>query len=256
MSESTPADASPVADSPQRWFLRGTAVGLLLMASINALSYFVRSADWSSLVGQPKSLQESVGFPFMVWEAGNTYGGMFADYPKLGLNILIAVAIGSVIGSIAAHKTEFLNRMIQDFQAEATERQHQPIQFSLRSLMIATTIAAVVATLARHFAARPETLIAIYALGPVCLVATAMLPRRLSWQKRVWIIIPATLTLIAVAISVGNAMNMEFDKVLMGIFLCWTPQSALAAIGLTVSLVVSQARQRSNIVPGSQHAAS
>jgi hypothetical protein len=70
-----------------------------------------------------------------------------------------------------------------------------------------------------------------------------MLPRRLSWQKRVVIIIPATLTLIAVAIAVGNAMSMEFDKVLMGIFLCWTPQSALAAIGLTATILITQARQ-------------
>jgi hypothetical protein len=85
---------------------------------------------------------------------------------------------------------------------------------------------------------------AIYGLGPLLLVAIAMLPRRLSWQKRVVIIIPATLTLIAVAIAVGSAMEMEFDKVLMGIFLCWTPQSALAAIGLTATLLVAQARNR------------
>jgi hypothetical protein len=241
-----PTDNTYVADPPRRWFVRGTAVGLLLLASINALSYFFRSADWGGLVGQPTSSKESVGFPFTVWEAGNTYGGMFADYPNMGWNILVAVAIGSIIGWFAARHTEFLNRLIEEMmQGEASRHQHQPIQFSLRGLLIATTIAAVASTLARSFAARPETLIAIYALGPTTLVAIAMLPHRLSWQKRVMVIIPATLTLIAIAIAVGNAMSMEFDKVLMGIFLCWTPQSALAAIGLTSTILITQARQTS-----------
>jgi hypothetical protein len=245
MNDPDLADALALAGSPKRWFLRGTAIGMLLMASVNALSYFFRSADWAGLVGQPTKAQESVGFPFKIWEAGNTYGGMFADYQNLGLNILIAALIGAIIGSIAAHQTEFLNRMVTEMQGEATRHQHQPIQFSLRGLLIATTVVAVAATLARNFAARPETLIAIYALGPLALVAIAMLPRRLSWQKRVVIIIPATLTLIAVAIAVGNAMSMEFDKVLLGIFLCWTPQSALAAVGLTATILITQARQPS-----------
>jgi hypothetical protein len=217
---------------------------MLLMAAVNAISYFFRSADWSSLVGQPKSLQESIGFPFVVWEAGNTYGGMFANYPMMGVNILVAALFGSAIGFVAARKTNFLNRLIQEMQEETSKHKHQPIQFSLQGLLIATTIAAVLAMLARQFAARPETLMAIYGLGPLLLVAIAMLPRRLSWQKRVMIIIPATLTLIAVAIAVGNAMGMEFDKVLMGIFICWTPQSALAAVGLTATLLLAQARQR------------
>jgi hypothetical protein len=221
---------------------------MLLMASINALSYFFRSSHWGSLVGRPKSFQESIGFPFQVWEAGNTYGGMFVDYPILGLNILVALAVGSIVGWITARNTDFLNRLIGQMQGVATTRKSQPIQFSLRGLMIATTIAAVVAMIARHYAARSETLVAIYALGPAVLVAIAMLPRRLSWQKRVVIIVPATYAMIAAAIAVGTAIQVEFDQVLMGIFLCWTPQSALAAIGLTGSLLYAQARQSSKMV--------
>ena len=37
-----------------------------------------------------------------------------------------------------------------------------------------------------------------------------------------------------------GGMGMEFDKVLMGIFLCWTPQSALAAVGLILAILISQ----------------
>lgn len=239
-------DGQPYADPPRRWFIRGTAVGMLLMASVNAISYFFRSGDWSSLVGRPQSLDESVGFPFKVWEAGNTYEGMYADYPMMGMNILVAAAVGSILGWLTARKTDFLNGLIQDMQEGWTPHRHQSVQFSLRGLMVATLIAAVVATFARHYAARPETLIAIYTLGPAMLVAIAMLPRRLSWKTRVVIIIPAAYSLIAAAIAVGNALGMEFDKVLMGIFLCWTPQSALAAVGLTASLLYAQVRRRTS----------
>ncbi len=214
-------------------------MGLLTLAAINAISYFFRSSDWSSLIGKSKSLNESVGFPWKVWEAGNTYGGMYADYPSMGLNILFATVVGSVIGVIAAMKRDMLNRLIEDLDDGSVTRTAQPVQFSLQSLMIATTVAAVFATVASKLAVHPETLIAIYVLGPICLVAVAMLPRRISWQRRVAIITPATLSLIAVAIAVGHGLGMEFDKVLMGIFLCWTPQSALAALALTGYLFVS-----------------
>ena len=238
-------DAQPATtDSPIRWYFRGMAVGLLLMGSANAISYFFRSADWGSLIGETGRLRESVGFPWKVWEAGNTYGGMFADYPMMGLNILVASGVGSLLGIWAASKTTTLNRLIDGMKLETSGREHQPIQFSLRGLMVATLIAAVVAMLARRFAARPQTLIAIYCLGPTTLVAIAMLPRRLSWQKRIMILVPAAYALIGTAIAVGFAMGMEFDKVLMGIFLCWTPQSALAAVALTTSIFYSQYRQR------------
>ena len=235
--EEAKLDSSPRNDPPIRWFLRGTAVGMLLMAAVNALSYFFRSADWSSLVQPNLHSEESIGFPFVVWEAGNTYSGMFADYPSLGLNVLFAAAVGSVLGWYTMRKTEFLNGLLTQMENEAKDREPQPIQFSLRGLMIATTVIAVAAMLARNFAARPETPIAIYVFGPLLLVVVAMLPRNLSWEKRVALIIPATLLLIAVAIAVGTVMNMEFDKVLMGVFLSWTPQSALAAVGLTAYLL-------------------
>ena len=80
------------------------------------------------------------------------------------------------------------------------------------------------------------TLIAIYALGPSCLVGIAMIPKKLRWQTRVAIIIPVTLCLIFIAVAVGFRLRIDFDRVLLGIFLCWVPQSAFAAIGLTMWL--------------------
>ncbi len=246
MDKLTRADAlgisndSPFQDSAIRWFVRGLAIGMLIVAAINAISYFLRSSDWGGLVGPPRGYVESLGFPLVIWEGGNTYGGMFVDYANLGWNVMFAVGVGSVIGFFVARRANFLNRLIQQLQSASVDRQHQPIQFSLLGMMIATAVIAIAATIARKYAARPETLVAIYALGPLVLVAMAMLPQRLAWQKRVMIIIPATFTLIAVAIAVGIALGMEFDKVMMGIFLCWTPQSVLAAVGLTVWVLVVQ----------------
>jgi hypothetical protein len=239
----------PINDTPLRWFIRGTALGMLVMGSVNAVSYFFRSSSWGSLVGRPTAWKESIGFPFKVWEAGNTYGGLFADYWMLALNVLAAAALGSLLGIWSARHTTDLNRWVEGLMPSAEPHDERPVQFSLRGLMIATGIAAVVATVARNFAARPETLIAIYALGPASLVAIAMLPRKLSWQKRVMIIVPAAYAMIAAAIAVGIGLGMDFDKVLMGIFLCWTPQSALAAVGLTTAIFVSQAYRESKIAP-------
>ncbi len=232
-----------------RWFVRGTAVGVLLMAAANALSYFFRSANWDSLTKPVRSTtlgDEWIGFPFIVWQSGNSYGGMFVDYPMLGLNMLVAACIGAVIGAITVYFSQPLNKMVATFASESGSASNEPFQFTLLSLMVSTAIAALVAMLAKNFASRPETLIVIYLLGPAILVAVAMLPRRLSWQKRVVIIIPITLCLIAVAIAVGLSLGMEFDKVLMGIFLCWVPQSALAAVGLTAWLVLGYFRDVAN----------
>ncbi len=236
----------PFQDSPARWWVRGTAVGMLIMAAVNAGSYFVRSADWNGLVSRSMSSQESLGFPWVIWENGNTYGGMFVDYPNLGLNILFAFGVSAFVGLWAARRSDRFNDLIQALQRQGGSREHPPIQFSLRGLMVATAIIAIVAMLARNYAARPETLIAIYAFGPLVLVVIAMLPSRVSWQKRVMIIVPATFALIAVAIVVGVALGMEFDKVMMGIFLCWTPQSVMAAVGLTAWVLYGEAKNGSS----------
>ena len=246
-SDNLAAFETSLAGSRARWFLRGTAVGLLLLASINALSFFVRSADWTSLVGPPRSNDASIGFPLVVWESGNQYGGLFADYPNLAWNVLVAALVGSVIGAVAAARTDVLNGLIDSIQNAASSTSPDsdrsaasPIQFSLQGLMIMTTVVAVAVAVVSKMAANPTTLIAIYALGPLGLVALAMIPRHLTWQHRVVLLVPITFGLIAVAILVGQSLGMEFDKVLMGIFLCWTPQSALAAIMLTTWIFITK----------------
>ena len=117
----------------------------------------------------------------------------------------------------------------------------------MRGLLLATLVVAVIAALAREMiVARPEVLGAIYLFGPAFLVSLAMIPRRIPWQQRVVLLMPAALMLIAAAIRVGFALGMELDKVLMGISVCWVPQSALAAIFLTLGILIFYYRRLSN----------
>ncbi|TWU47879.1 hypothetical protein [Rubripirellula reticaptiva] len=254
-NESVLAD---VRASAGRWFMRGLAIGMLLMAAVNALSYFFRSSDWSGLVGRPATLNSAIGFPWQVWEAGNTYGGMFADYRAMGLNIASAAVVGCVIGAFAVWQRDFLNDAVDgamvvdpgDAKLNSNASSHSgnsqklaPVQFSLRGLMIVTTMAAIASTVVSRLAVHPITLVTIYAIGPATLVGLAMIPHRWSWQRRVVLLIPITFSLIAIALFVGHSLQMEFDQVLMGIFLSWTPQSAVAATALAAFLLAGQHRE-------------
>ena len=151
----------------------------------------------------------------------------------------------AVCGAVTLTQMRWLNRMVAEIEAEMSGRADRRFQFSLRGLLLATLVAGLVAAIARQLAARPEVLAAIYLFGPFLLVLLAMLPRGISWQQRVGLLTPATLVLIAVAVAVGNAIGLEFDRVLLGISVCWIPQSALAAVIITVATLAVYYRRLS-----------
>jgi hypothetical protein len=230
-------DVLPIVSS-KLWFVRGFAVCMLLFAAINAGSYFVRTSDWSNLVLPGRGTAESLGFPLVMWEKGNLYGGFFVDYVSLGWNVLVGAIVSTIVGLLVVSRSDFLNELAR--RLEPTEHEAgSAVQFSIRGMMATTLVVAVAVALAKNFAARSETLVAIYAAGPVVLVAIAMLPRNLAWEKRVAILVPTAILMMAVAIVVGAALKMEFDKVLFGIFICWTPQSALAALAVSIGLLAT-----------------
>ncbi len=139
---------SPAPEAPAKWFARGCAAGILIMASLNAVSYFLRSSAWNTLIGTRSDPNESIGFPWEMWEGGNSYAGMYVDYPVLGLNALSGLLVGVVVGGLFASQAARLNRMLgrehfaQQRSAEPSD-EHRRIQFSLRGLMVATSIIAV-----------------------------------------------------------------------------------------------------------------
>lgn len=230
--------------SRSHWFLRGMMVGILLTGALNAASYFFRSERLGDLLGSSPWRAESLGFPMQLWEKGNSYGGYFVDYPALLVNATCAAALGTALGTAAILFHTRLNRLVARFASPAAAQQGN-LQFSLRGLMLTTAVAALMAAVARQLlAGRSEVLGAVYLFGPWILVGIALLPRRIAWQQRVVFLIPMTLLMVVSAIVVGATLTppVPFDKVLTGIFVCWTPQAVVAATGISLLVVTFAGR--------------
>lgn len=246
----------PLSASPAKWFARGCTVGVLIIGAANALSYFFRSDGLGNLLGLHPNRIEAIGFPLEIWERGNDYNGYFVDYQSVIANMLAGVVFSSMLGLWAARSIAWLNHMAQRFEMEFENAEENiPFQFSLRGLLGATALVAVIAGLWQaSAAARPELLGSILLLGPVVLVVTAMVPRNIPWQQRVAIIIPSTFALIAAAIAIGGTLvrPLEFDQVLLGVFVCWTPQTVVAAIGITTAILWQEHRRHHSIQSGTR----
>lgn len=227
-------------DTMVAWVFRGVAVGVLVLGAANALSFFFRSEGWGSLLGNLQPYDEAIGFPLAVWEESGGYGGHLLNKQAFAINAAFGLGLGLLIGAIAGWKKKTLNRLMNRFAGGG--HSDTQLQFSLRGLMITTVLAAVATAAVSSMTPRPAYLAAVYALGPAALVGIAFLPRRISWQRRVAIIIPATVVLIAITITMGNALSVPFDKVMMGVFICWTPQTAIAAILITTWIMLREYR--------------
>lgn len=243
-SQSTIADASPgefAPTSPARWFARAFTVGLLMVGGANAVSYFFRSDGLGNLLGTHPGRHEAIGFPVEIWEQGNAYAGFFVDYGAVLVNFAAAAALGCLLGAIALRLTPFFNDIEARVIAEMEGRERNHFQFSMRGLIGATVVASLIAALWRSsLAARPEVLGAIYLLGPGVLVATALLPRNIPWQQRVAILVPLAAMTIGAALTIGSSLPspLDFDQVLLGVFVCWTPQSIAGAVLLTAAILI------------------
>jgi hypothetical protein len=234
-----------ISTTPRQWFWRGFLVGVLLIATLNAVSYFVRSEHFGNLLGTTPEHRQALGFPFEIWESGNHYGGFFVDYRMLFLNGTVAAAVGLACGLTVLGFQDPLTRMVRDLE---TPREASPggrMQISLGGLMLAILAAAILATIARHAVARrPMALAMIYLLGPWVLILIAFLPLRITWQARVMILVPAAGLMMGGAIWIGGSLepSLEFDRILLAISVCWIPQTVIAALGLTAWLLLSYAR--------------
>lgn len=227
-------------------------LGGLLIAALNALSFFVRTGGWGTLLGQVIQADEAIGFPWLLWRDGFNYGGLFVELTGLFLNSLVGALVGTIFGLVAVTQTKWLNHMVEDIELRYTIQNDRRLQFSIRGLFVAMAISGVFITFARHIAPQPEVLFFIYLCGPTLLVILAMLPRRISWQQRVTLLTPIAITLIGVAIFVGIQMKMEFERVLMGIFVCWVPQSVFTAMLLTTGTLTMYYRRSDDSPRGSR----
>ncbi len=232
--------SSSIVTTPSRWFVRGFLVGILITGSLTAVSYFFRSERGGNLLGTTPEHYEALGFPCTLWETGNMYGGVFVDLRSLLVDASFGVAVGAVCGLATLAFRGRLNELVERLDKAVTVGGHGRLQFSLRGLLAVSGLAALAAAGAHYaLAGHPAVLGIIYWLGPWILVLIAFLPMGLSWQERVVVLVPTALLLMLAAVGVGMSLKppLEFDKVLMYIFICWTPQSVLVAIALSLGLI-------------------
>ena len=186
-------------------------------------------------------MPQALGFPFEIWRFGNVYkNGALINNPAIATNAVLAIALGVCLGIGLASFSNWLNRFA-DFMIELESKNVKPItwQFSTGGLLSFTSIVAASFALARSaMGATPELLAGIYMLGPLSLVLMAMVPRGLSWQQRVILLAPSTVMLIGFAMVTGVRQGLPFEHVMMGIFVCWVPQTVCAAAILILWLAV------------------
>ena len=224
----------------RRWFLRGFVAGILIFAAITSLSYFQRSDDWGDLLGGHPNRGEAMGFPVQVWEKGNPYGGYFVYPAGMLINGSLSLLTGLICGGLTTLFCRPLNRLVTNL-ANRQAKQIENFQFSIRGLLWFTCLFALLLAACRQMLTpSPRVLGSIYLLGPWILVSIALLPQRIAVEQRTWILTISAALLIAAAIVVGAALPLAvpFEKVLLGIYICWTPQSAVAALLLVIATLM------------------
>ena len=264
MNASTRLKELGVGSSGWHWFGRGFLVGVMILAAANATSYFFRSDGVSNLIGLTRDQNERIGFPLEVWQRGKSYGRYVVNFNAFFINALVGASLGVLLGGLATTRRTWLNRMllqgIQNDPAFAdrpeVERSvnspaitsdvgaaQEPTsdirtnQFSMGGLLLCTAMVAGVIAAAMKIGPDPKVLAAVYFFAPVVTVVVAMVPPNFSWQIRCVVLLALCATAIGVAISVGGGLGFQFDEVLMGIFICWTPQGVVGALALLTWLI-------------------
>ena len=233
-----------IGTSAAHWFARGLMGGFLLMAAINAMSFFFRSGGFGSLMGYDPLPTEAIGFPMEIWNDSKSYRGFIVDYRAMGINLLFAFVPGILFGAIGVWFRDGFNRHIREFEQKEANSKRPSFQFSTQTLMILTTVAALAVAALSSWRESRITLGAIYLLGPVTLITLAMLPDSIRWYWRALLLVIVAKAMIGIAIVSAMSLGIPFDRVMFGIFVSWVPQSVFAAFAITVGLVWQTARQR------------
>ena len=211
------------------------------MAAVNAVSYFVRSGGFGSTLGYSLP-NEAIGFPLEIWNDSKSYRGFIVDYRAMGINVLFALIPGVIFGLIGVWLKDGFNRHLQKFETDEANAKQLSFQFSTKTLLIITTVAAFAGAALSTWRESRITLVAIYLWGPVVLIALAMLPDSIRWYWRAALLVVVAAATIGIAITCALSLGIPFDRVMFGIFVSWVPQSVFAAFPITVWLIIQSYR--------------
>ena len=229
---------SKIGTSSFHWFGRGLIGGVLLVAAANAASYFFRTPGIADLLGPDQNLVEALGFPFEIWQEDKIYfGRMFIDYSMVAFNLLVGLALGAVFGVVALSLKPLFNNWVAEFETDQPAKRGIQYKFSIKSMMIMTSVVAMLVAALTTWNGTKQVLIAIYFLGPLGLILIAMSPSKLHWHHRIVMLVILAAVMIGVAVTTGIQLKVPLDRVMLGIFVSWTPQSAFAAFLIVAGLI-------------------
>jgi hypothetical protein len=227
-----------IGTSAAHWFARGLMGGFLLMAAVNAVSYFFRTGGFGTLLGYEPMPTEAIGFPMEIWNETKTYRGFIVDYRAMLINVSVALLPGILFGIIGVWFRDGFNQHILEFEQKEAKSKRPSLQFSTKTLLIITTVVAFAVAALSTWRESRITLAAIYLLSPAVLIGLAMLPESIRWYWRALLLIIVAKATIGIGIASGLSLGIPFEKVMFGIFVCWVPQSVFAAFLITVWLIV------------------
>lgn len=226
-----------IGTSSIHWFARGLGCGVLMIAAINAVSYFFLTGAINDLIGGPPAFEEAIGVPFEVWREGQSYNQSPLDYLAAIKNLAFGLVGGVLFGVIGVRFRQPFNGWVAEFEQKNAAAKSISSQFTLKSIMFWTMVMALLIALMTRWSGTSACLAAIYFLGPATLIGIAMFPNQLHWVVRAVIVTVLSLTVIGIAIQTGIKLVMPLDRVMLGFFVCWVPQSVFAAFFLTLGLV-------------------
>lgn len=215
----------------RRKFILTFALALLCWATANSLSYFVRSEGWGNLLGTDRYRVEAMGFPWLIWGEGSWFRGYYFDRRGLTADASIAVATSFVVGlGVALFASRGRPNVSERAPGVVSAAGASPWQFSLSTLLIATTVVSIVLSGIRtSIDSLWAILLFVYVCSPSLMVVVAQLSRRRKPVERILAVLLTDLALIVAAAVLAEYVDGigDWTKGIMGIFVCWIPQFTL-----------------------------
>ena len=217
-------------------FRLGFTCMLLAWATLNALSYFLRSDGWGNLLGSQPDAAEAIGFPWIVWEEGPGLSSTRIDLVMLSADAALGIICSVLAGlATAGCKGNAVRSSPLPCPPAAVAASPRKLQFSLRTLLMAAVVEALVfGVIQASVEARPVLLLLLYLLGPLLIIGVAYRLREVVPLHRNLALSAIVLLSIPAAAALGETIHgiHDFTKGIFGLFVFWVPECVLILIVL------------------------
>ena len=208
---------------------------VLICATLNAVSYFVRSDRGGNLYGTSPENRAAIGFPWQIWEQLPHRDAEATELGRLLANLAVAAGVAGVlaVGGRAGDRRPVRQPLaLPTDQVDQTAEQSWWPSFTLSQLLLATAVLAIVCSLLRPW--NPPAVAGLRAVtcgGPILLVWVIHLTRRAADLYRLAGAVATALLLVGVAgwLAQQSPGLRDFTRGWFAVFVCWTPQLGVAA---------------------------